>query len=93
MSFGGGRGGAGSRGSFGSRRSFGSRGSFAPGFGADGRQGSERAIAIAEKVGRKVTFTRDGTRVTMYDLKGKAAAILAAASSESSSSSSSSTTI
>ena len=49
------------------------------GAGADGRQGSTSAIAIAEKVGRKVTFTADGTKVTMYDLQGRAAAILAAA--------------
>ncbi|MFZ0092270.1 MAG: hypothetical protein WAL63_22405, partial [Solirubrobacteraceae bacterium] len=46
---------------------------------ADGRQGSASAIAIAQRVGRKVTFTVNGTRVTMYDLQGKAAAILAAA--------------
>ena len=52
------------------------------GFGGmpgDSRQGSTAAIAIAEKVGRKVTFTSGGTRITMYDLRGKAAAILAAA--------------
>ena len=51
----------------------------AGGFGADGRQGSTTAIAAAEKVGRKVTFTSGGTTITMYDLQGKAAAILAAA--------------
>jgi hypothetical protein len=49
------------------------------GLGGDSRQGSRAAMAIAEKVGRKVTFTSNGTTVTMYDLKGKAAAILAAA--------------
>ncbi len=46
---------------------------------ADGRTGSAKAFAIAEKVGRKVTFTVDGQSVTMYDLQGKASAILAAA--------------
>jgi 4-amino-4-deoxy-L-arabinose transferase-like glycosyltransferase len=46
---------------------------------SDGRQGSEKALAIAEKVGRKVTFTSNGQTVTMFDLRGKAAAILAAA--------------
>ena len=51
-----------------------------PGF-ADGRSGSERVFQIAEKVGRKVTLKVDGQTVTMYDLKGKAAAILAAAKS------------
>ncbi len=52
------------------------------GFGGlpgDSRHGSAAAIALAEKVGTKVTFTANGTRVTMYDLQGKAAAILAAA--------------
>jgi 4-amino-4-deoxy-L-arabinose transferase-like glycosyltransferase len=51
------------------------------GFGIPGdtRQGSASALAIAEKVGRKITFTSNGTRITMYDLKGRAAAILAAA--------------
>jgi 4-amino-4-deoxy-L-arabinose transferase-like glycosyltransferase len=49
------------------------------GFGGDSRQGSAAALAIAEKVGRKVTFTSGGTQVTMYDLQGKASAILAAA--------------
>jgi len=51
------------------------------GFGlpGDSRQGSTAAIALAEKVGTKVTFTANGTTVTMYDLQGKAAAILAAA--------------
>ncbi len=36
-------------------------------------------MAIAEKVGKKVTVTANGTTVTMYDLQGKASAILAAA--------------
>jgi len=54
------------------------RGGFG-GFGGDSRQGSAAALAIAEKVGRKVTFTSGGTQVTMYDLQGKASAILAAA--------------
>ncbi|HEY5396034.1 MAG TPA: glycosyltransferase family 39 protein [Trebonia sp.] len=49
------------------------------GLPGDTRQGSAAAFAIAEKVGTKVTFTSGGTRITMYDLKGKAAAILAAA--------------
>jgi 4-amino-4-deoxy-L-arabinose transferase-like glycosyltransferase len=49
------------------------------GFGGDSRQGSTAALAIAEKVGRKVTFTSGGTQVTMYDLQGRASAILAAA--------------
>jgi 4-amino-4-deoxy-L-arabinose transferase-like glycosyltransferase len=46
---------------------------------ADGRTGSAKAFAIAEKVGRKVTITVDSQSVTMYDLQGKASAILAAA--------------
>ena len=49
------------------------------GLPGDTRQGSAAAIAIAEKVGTKVTFTSDGTQVTLYDLQGKSAAILAAA--------------
>ena len=51
------------------------------GFGLPGdtRQGSAKVLAIAEKVGKKVTFTSNGTRITMYDLSGRAAAILAAA--------------
>jgi 4-amino-4-deoxy-L-arabinose transferase-like glycosyltransferase len=49
------------------------------GAGGDSRQGSAAALAIAEKVGTKVTFTSNGTTVTMYDLHGKASAILAAA--------------
>jgi hypothetical protein len=54
------------------------RGGFG-GAGGDSRQGSAAALAIAEKVGTKVTFTSNGTKVTMYDLQGKASAILAAA--------------
>jgi 4-amino-4-deoxy-L-arabinose transferase-like glycosyltransferase len=54
-------------------------GSSVAGPGSDGRTGSAAAIAIAERAGRKVTFTYDGQRVTMYDLKGRAAAILKAA--------------
>jgi hypothetical protein len=50
------------------------------GFGGDSRQGSRAALAIAERVGRKVTVTAGATTVTMYDLQGKASAILAAAS-------------
>jgi 4-amino-4-deoxy-L-arabinose transferase-like glycosyltransferase len=46
---------------------------------SDGRQGSTSALAIAERVGKKVTFTSNGSQVTMYDLQGKASAILAAA--------------
>jgi 4-amino-4-deoxy-L-arabinose transferase-like glycosyltransferase len=49
------------------------------GLRGDSRQGSVAALAIAEKVGRKVTFTAGGTQVTMYDLHGRASAILAAA--------------
>jgi hypothetical protein len=45
------------------------------GLRGDTRTGSQRAIATAESVARKVTV--DG--VTLYDLQGKAAAILAAA--------------
>jgi hypothetical protein len=52
---------------------------FGGGFNGDSRQGSAAALAIAEKVGTKVTFTSHGTTVTMYDLKGRTAAILAAA--------------
>ena len=70
---------------FGGRRS-GGRGGF-----SDGRTGSEKAFAIAEKVARKVTITENGTTVTLYDLKGRAAAILAAADSTSGSSSASQT--
>ena len=44
--------------------------------GGDTRQGSTAAMAIAEKVGTKVTFTSNGTTVTMYDLQGKSSAIL-----------------
>jgi 4-amino-4-deoxy-L-arabinose transferase-like glycosyltransferase len=47
--------------------------------GADGRTGSEKAVAIAEQAGRKVTFTSGGQTITLYDLKGRAAQILAAA--------------
>jgi hypothetical protein len=49
-----------------------------PGF-SDRRPGSMRVFQVAGKVGRKVTITAGGQTVTMYDLKGKAAAILAAA--------------
>jgi 4-amino-4-deoxy-L-arabinose transferase-like glycosyltransferase len=49
------------------------------GFGGDARQGSRAALAIAERVGQKVTVTAGTTTVTIYDLQGKAAAILAAA--------------
>ena len=49
------------------------------GFGGDSRQGSRAAMAIAERVGKKVTVTSNGTTITMYDLQGKASAILAAA--------------
>jgi len=51
------------------------------GAASDGRQGSRAAIALAEKVGRKITVTYDGESFTLYDLQGKAAAILAAARS------------
>jgi hypothetical protein len=56
---------------------------FGGGFGGPGgdtRQGSTAAMALAEKVGTKVTFTSNGTTVTMYDLQGKSSAILAARS-------------
>ena len=50
------------------------------GFGAgDNRDGSAKAIAAAEKVARKITVTENGTKITLYDLQGKAAAILAQA--------------
>ncbi len=45
----------------------------------DTRTGSASAISVAESAGRRVTFTVDGRTVTMYDLRGRAAAILAAA--------------
>ena len=45
----------------------------------DTRKGSTDAISLAESVARKVTVTYDGSKLTLYDLKGKAAAILAAA--------------
>ncbi len=54
----------------------------AGGFGGprgDSRQGSAATLAIAEKVGRKVTFSSGSSQVTMYDLNGRASAILAAA--------------
>ena len=51
----------------------------AGGLRGDSRQGSESALGIAEKVGRRVTFTTGSTTVTMYDLHGKASAIAAAA--------------
>jgi 4-amino-4-deoxy-L-arabinose transferase-like glycosyltransferase len=59
--------------------SFGGR-SGTGGFGAgDTRDGSAKAITAAEKVARKITVTENGTKVTLYDLQGKAAAILAQA--------------
>lgn len=51
------------------------------GFGGDGRQGSASALAVAENVGRRVSFTSGATSVTMYDLRGRGAAILDAAKS------------
>lgn len=45
----------------------------------DTRKGSTDAITLAESVARKVTVTYDGSKLTLYDLHGKAAAILAAA--------------
>jgi 4-amino-4-deoxy-L-arabinose transferase-like glycosyltransferase len=46
----------------------------------DARAGSQAAFAIAERAGRAVTFsTSGGTKVTIYDLQGRAAAILKAA--------------
>ena len=47
--------------------------------GADGRTGSAKAMAIAEKAGRRVTFTSGGQTITLYDLQGRSAQILAAA--------------
>jgi hypothetical protein len=45
----------------------------------DTRTGSEAAMDVVAKVCRKVTFTTSGgTRVTMYDCYGRAAAILSA---------------
>jgi 4-amino-4-deoxy-L-arabinose transferase-like glycosyltransferase len=58
----------------------------AGGRAGDSRKGSEAAFTAAEKVARKVTFTYDGTKVTLYDLRGKAAALLAEGDSTSSSS-------
>jgi 4-amino-4-deoxy-L-arabinose transferase-like glycosyltransferase len=91
--FGGGRSGsgagAGGGGGFGGAAGGGAqRGGFGgPGGQAgDTRKGSEAAFAAAEKVARKVTFTYDGTKVTLYDLRGKAAALLAEADTTSSSS-------
>jgi 4-amino-4-deoxy-L-arabinose transferase-like glycosyltransferase len=49
------------------------------GLPGDTRTGSAAAISVAERAGRKVTFTASGRTVTMYDLQGRAAAILAAA--------------
>jgi hypothetical protein len=48
----------------------------------DTRTGSADAISIAESVARKVTFKSGGQTVTLYDLRGKAAAILAAAAAK-----------
>jgi hypothetical protein len=45
----------------------------------DTRTGSATVLTIVEKVGTPVTFEANGTKVTIYDLQGKAAAILAAA--------------
>ena len=45
----------------------------------DTRTGSATALSIVEQVGTPVTFEANGTKVTIYDLQGKAAAILAAA--------------
>ncbi len=44
----------------------------------DSRPGSASAFSIAERVGKRVTFTSNGAQISIYDLKGKAAAILAA---------------
>jgi hypothetical protein len=50
------------------------------GLPGDTRTGSQTAISVAEQVGRAVTFTSSGgTKVTMYDLQGRGAAILKAA--------------
>ena len=52
------------------------------GFGlpADGRTGSQAAMAVVAKTCRAVTFTPStGSKVTMYDCQGRAAAILASA--------------
>ncbi len=72
--FGSGSGSAGGASPFGGSRTGPGRGGI-----ADGRTGSAKTFAIAEKVGRKVTITVSGQTVTIYDLQGKAAAILAAA--------------
>jgi hypothetical protein len=51
------------------------------GLPGDTRTGSQAAFAVAERVGRAVTFTTSGgTKVTIYDLQGRAAAILEVAS-------------
>jgi hypothetical protein len=87
-------GGASPFGTRGGRSPFGARGGSSRGGSLDDRQGSDKVIALAEKVGRKVTFTSSsGTKVTMYDLRGRAAAILAAASASGGSSSSATKTV
>ena len=45
----------------------------------DTRTGSATALSIVEKVCTPVTVDANGTKVTIYDCQGKAAAILAAA--------------
>jgi hypothetical protein len=100
---GGGGGGGGTRGGFGGfggtgtgsstgAPSFGGH-SGAGGFGGagDSRDGSAKAIAAAEKVAKKITVTENGTKVTLYDLQGKAAAILAQANASTSTSAGSAT--
>jgi 4-amino-4-deoxy-L-arabinose transferase-like glycosyltransferase len=51
------------------------------GFSARGdtRQGSQAAMDVVAKVGKAVTIKTSSGNITMYDLKGRAAAILAAA--------------
>jgi hypothetical protein len=87
--FGGGAGGSTAPGGgFGGAAGGAQRGGFggAGGQAGDERKGSEVAFAAAEKVARKVTFTDNGTKVTLYDMRGTAAALLAEADKTGSSS-------
>lgn len=56
----------------------GGQSSGSPSLPADTRTGSTDAVSLAERVARKVTLTYDGQTFSLYDVKGKAAAILTA---------------
>jgi phosphohistidine swiveling domain-containing protein len=52
---------------------------------------ADQVAEPAEKVAKKITVTENGTKVTLYDLQGKAAAILAQANASTSTSAGSAT--